>query len=187
MIFKSIEKIHQGEFITRYNIEYETKSGLIKSYEMISRDNNMNTHDKLKNGVTQAAVMIIHDSSGERILLNREFRMAVGTWVFNFPAGLIDEGESVLQAASRELMEETGLHLDRVDEIWKESYSAVGLSNEMCRVIVGTASGTIKESDSELEEIEARWYNKDEIRKMLNEELFAARAQTYCAVWSRRE
>ena len=36
MEFESIEKIHQGKFITRYDIHYKTVSGKPKTYEMIS-------------------------------------------------------------------------------------------------------------------------------------------------------
>ena len=45
--------------------------------------------------------------TGERILLNYEYRLAVGEWVYNYPAGLIDDGETIAEAAVRELKEET--------------------------------------------------------------------------------
>ena len=112
--------------------------------------------------------------------------MATGEWVYNFPAGLIDEGENSATAAVRELREETGLHLDHVDQVWKESYSAVGFANEKNICIVGTASGEILPSDSDMEEIEADWYTKAEIRALLNVARFAARTQAYCALWSRK-
>jgi len=53
-------------------------------------------------------------------------------------------------------------------------------------VIVGTASGEILPSDSDLEEIEAFWYTKAEIRALLKVARFAARTQAYCALWSRK-
>ena len=40
------------------------------------------------------------------VLLQKEFRMATNNWVYNFPAGLIDEGETPEEAAIRELKEE---------------------------------------------------------------------------------
>ena len=186
MKFKSIKKIHEGKFITRYNIDYETEAGRSKTYEMISRDKNIMTFEQLHNSRVDAVVMIIHDVTGQKILLNREFRMATGEWVYNFPAGLIDEGENSATAAVRELREETGLHLDHVDQVWKESYSAVGFANEKNICIVGTASGEILPSDSDMEEIEADWYTKAETRALLNVARFAARTQAYCALWSRK-
>jgi len=78
MKFKAIKKIHQGKFITRYNIEYETVSGKGKTYEMISRNPNLTDLDDLRGGRVDAVVMIIRDESDEQILLSREFRMATG-------------------------------------------------------------------------------------------------------------
>lgn len=187
MKFKAIKKIHQGEYIARYDIEYETESGNSKIYEMISRDRNINSLSDLCGGKTDAVVMILHDKHNDKILLNHEFRMAVGEWVYNFPAGLIDSGETVQQAAKRELFEETGLDLCSIDDIWNESYSAVGFSNEMCKVVVGTAEGEIRHSDSEMEEIEAVWLDRDEIRELLKTDRFAARTQAYCVLWSRQK
>ena len=187
MKFKGIEKIHQGKFITRYDIQYESEKGRAKTYEMISRNKNISTQEDLHNNRVDAVVLIIHDAEKKRILLSREFRMAPAEWVINFPAGLIDAGESAEQAAARELREETGLTLDAIDEVWKESYSAVGFSNEKNSVVIGKASGTILPSDSDMEEIEARWYTKEEVQKLLQTERFAARTQAYCALWSAHE
>ena len=185
MKFHSITKVHEGKFITRYDLDYETASGRHKKYEMISRNPDIKDYEGLHDGHVDAVVMIMHDKSGEQILLSREFRMAPGEWVYNFPAGLIDRGEDAASAAERELREETGLKLTHIDEIWLESYSAVGFSNEKNIVITGTAEGEILPSDSELEEIEAFWYTKAEIRALLKVARFAARTQAYCALWSR--
>ena len=185
MKFKSIEKIHQGDYIARYNIGYETENGIEKVYEMISRDKNIQNFDALRKSKTDAVVMIVHNTANDKILLSREFRMATGNWVYNFPAGLIDEGETPEKAAERELFEETGLHLTSIDKKWNTSYSAIGFSNEKNIVIEGRAEGNIRPSDSEMEEIEAHWYTKAEIRELLSKEYFAARTQAYCVLWSR--
>ena len=131
MKFKGVRKIHQGKFITRYDLEYETEDGNEKIYEMISRSPEIKSFDDLCSSRADAVVMIIHDENGEKLLLNREYRMATGQWIINFPAGLIDPGETADIAAQRELHEETGLRLLHIDEVWKESYSAIGFSNEI--------------------------------------------------------
>lgn len=185
MQFRNIRKEYQGDYLTYYKIGYETEGGKEKIYEMISRDPAIKTREDLNRRSSDAVIMIIHDPAGEKILLNHEYRMAVGEWVVNFPAGLIDAGETVSVAAARELREETGLTLTGINEIWKESYSAVGLSNEKGSVVIGTAEGAIQKSDSEAEEIKAAWYTKAEVRSLLREYLFAARTQAYCSLWSR--
>ena len=117
-------------------------------------------------------------------MINKEFRLAPGQWVYNIPAGLIDPGETPQESAKRELMEETGLTLYEINDFINTSYSAVGFSNETNVCIVGKARGEFKDSTSSVEEIEAGWYTKEEVRELLKTEKFAARTQAFCYMWS---
>jgi ADP-ribose pyrophosphatase len=184
MEYRGIQKVHEGKFIIRYDVTYETKDGKTKVYELISRDRNVTSFEQLQMHKTDAVVLILEDESRQKILLNKEYRMAVGGFVYNFPAGLIDAGETLLESGRRELKEETGLDLLEVLDIIPDSYSAVGFSNEKNQCIVGIAGGNFQPSDSTLEEIEAGWYTKEEVRALLKTEPFAARTQAYCYAWS---
>lgn len=185
MEFKGIKKLSEGHFITRYDISYETVDGKEKNYEIISRNHNIQDYEELHGPKADAVVLMMHSLDGQRLLINREFRMAAGMWVMNFPSGLIDPGETADQAAARELREETGLRLVSIDDRLGESYSAVGFSNEQNVCVIGKADGEILPSNSTVEEIEAKWYTKAEVRELLKTEKFAARTQAYCYLWSR--
>lgn len=185
MKFKGIQKKEQGKFITRYDVSYETADNKEKIYEIISRNRQLDSLEALNGGKPDSVVIIATDGSGQRLLINREFRMAVGDWVYNFPAGLIDEGEEPLESAKRELWEETGLELYEIDDFIGPSYSAVGFSNEINVCVVGKARGDFRPSTSTAEEIEAGWYTKGELRELLKKCRFAARTQAYSYLWSR--
>ncbi|MCR5418240.1 MAG: NUDIX hydrolase [Lachnospiraceae bacterium] len=185
MKFRDIHKVHSGHYIHRYDITYETSGGNIKTYEMISRNPDMKTIEDLHNEKADAVVMILFDESHERLLLNQEYRMAVGDWIYNFPAGLIEPGESMEEAARRELTEETGLTLVSIDDVVGKCYSAIGFSNETNVCLIGTATGAFTQSDSEYEEIRTDWYTKDQVKKLLETEQFGIRAQIFCYLWSR--
>ena len=186
MKYQGIRKIHEGRFITRYDVDYVTAEGNPKTYEMISRDGNIQTLEDLQNKTPNAVVMILTDESGERILVNREYRMAMAQWIYKFPAGLIDPGESAEESAKRELWEETGLRLMRIDDVLDNSYSAVGFSNERNVCVFGVAEGEFHKSTSDAEEITPGWYTKEEIKQLLRTEPFAARTQAYCYAWANR-
>ncbi len=184
MIYKGIRKIQESKFITRYDVDYETAEGHLKTYEIVSRNRNIQTLEQLQNKTPDSVIMILTDESGERILVNREYRMAMAQWIYNFPAGLIDPGERPEESAKRELWEETGLDLIRISDVLDGSYSAVGFSNERNICVFGVADGTFRKSTSDAEEIVPGWYTKEEMRKLLRTELFAARTQAYCYAWA---
>ena len=185
MKFIDIKKKEQGNFIARYDVLYETEDGQPKCYEMISRNKNIRTFEELHGREPDAVVLIMHSVDKKRILINKEFRMAVGGFAINFPAGLIDEGETPEEAAARELWEETGLKLTSIDEVLPMSFSGVGLTNERSCCVIGKAEGEFAPSTSDEEEIEARWYTREEVKELLKQTNFAARTQAYCYWWVR--
>ena len=58
-------------------------------------------------------VMLVHDMSTDRYLIEREYRAGSDMFAYGLPAGLMDEGEDIMDAALRELAEETGVVPDR--------------------------------------------------------------------------
>ena len=185
MKFLGMEEKGGGRFLHRYDLRYELSDGKEKKYEIVSRKSGMSTLTELNASAPDAVVLIVTDSAGERLLLNREYRMAVGGWVYNFPAGLIDPGEDIETAARRELFEETGLHLDAILETFPLSFGAVGISNESNVCVLCRASGDFAPSTSAEEEIEAKWFTKAELRTLLQTETFNSRTQTGGWWWSR--
>src|SRR5215218_4828791 len=66
---------------------------------------------EIKRAIVQhggSAVMMPVDDK-KRILLVRQYRLPARAFMWELPAGRVDKGETVLQAAKRELTEETGL------------------------------------------------------------------------------
>jgi ADP-ribose pyrophosphatase len=55
-----------------------------------------------------SVVILAVDDADPRVLLERQYRHAAGDFLWELPAGSVDPGESLLAAARRELLEETG-------------------------------------------------------------------------------
>lgn len=183
MEFKNIRKIDGGTHIFRYNIEYIAEDGRHKTYEIVSRDPNIKTQEDLANWRSKTVTIIGISMDETKILLNREYRMATGDWIYNFPSGLIDPGELPTQAAARELREETGLTLEKRIVRLRSSYNAPGLTNETTSCVLALVSGEMHKSTSSFEEIKAKWYTKDEVKYLLKKQKMSARAQLFCFVW----
>ncbi|MBO6134034.1 MAG: NUDIX hydrolase [Lachnospiraceae bacterium] len=183
MKFEGVSKIHEGKFLTRYDLKYVTEDGKDKVYEMVSRNKDLKTLEDVQNKGIDAVVLIIWNESHDSILIDREFRPAAGQEVYNFPAGLIEKGESVEEAAARELKEETGLTLTKIEGYLSPCFSAVSFANEKNVCVIGTAAGDFAPSSSSFEEIKAGWYTKEEVRELLQNKLFTARTQTWCYLW----
>ena len=175
MKFDGVKKVDEGRFISRYDLYYTTEDDKKKVYEIISRNKDIKTLEDIRNEKTDGVVIVATD----------EDRMSVGDYVYNFPAGLIDEGETPEVAAKRELKEETGLDLIVIEDKLYDSYSAIGFSNETNQVVIGKAEGTFSKSTSTMEEITASWYTKEEVKELLKNCRFAARTQAFCYMWAK--
>ena len=180
-----VKKVHEGKYLTYYVASYELDNGKIKEYEFISRDKNINKDNFGKNA--PAGVGLVPFSvDKKKILLQAEFRLATNHVVYNFPAGLIDKGETALEAAKRELKEETGLELVECIDVLPPSYASQGTSDELMQIVVCTCKGQIKESIFAEEEIHAAWYTKEEIKKLLIEGAYmSVRTQMFLWEWVR--
>ena len=99
----------------------------------------------LDNGVTVDLDVIRHPgasavvplSDDNKLLLIRQFRHAVGDYIWEIPAGTLDPDETYLECAQRELVEETGFSADKW---WKlgEIIPVPGYSDERIQIFLAT-------------------------------------------------
>jgi 8-oxo-dGDP phosphatase len=92
------------------------------------------------------AVAILAVDDAQRVLMIRQYRHPVGRLLWEIPAGLRDVGgESPLQAAERELREETGYRASRWHTL-VDYFSSPGYSTERIRIFL--ARGVEQAGDS---------------------------------------
>ena len=84
------------------------------------------------------AAVVLVPTDGKLVLVRRDSEPAMGRW--SFPSGYVDRGESVEDAAIREVKEETGLdiHLDFFVGLYSQRDSTVVLAVYSACVVGGT-------------------------------------------------
>ena len=94
-------------------------------------------------------------SSAPRVLLEKQYRHAAGRFLWELPAGRVDEGENLLQAAKRELLEETGYSARRWRRILHFWASPGFVAETMSLYLAsGLQAGAAQPEDDEVIEIE---------------------------------
>ena len=87
-------------------------------------------------------IVATHEITNELVIL-KEFRVSINDYIYSFPAGIIEENESLFDAGKREFKEETGLDITEFDYSRgiKPRYSSVGLTNEKVSIIYAKCKG----------------------------------------------
>lgn len=114
----------------------------------------------------RGSAVVLPVFSDGRLLLVRQYRYAVGDFLWELVAGGIEPGESPLQAARRELREETGYGARRFSRLLT-FYPTPGFATEKMHLYRATglrAGAAQPESD---ESLEARAFTRRELERMI--------------------
>ena len=115
------EILYSGDFIN-----------LIKEVYSLSNNKTITREKIVKNGGKDSVIIVATDSNGNYILT---FQTRINDKIIaEFSSGYIKNGEDVIEAAKRELKEETGYVSDNVT-ILDNSYYSVGIDNSICYVV----------------------------------------------------
>ncbi|MDO4261566.1 MAG: NUDIX hydrolase [Eubacteriales bacterium] len=172
----SVEKRTDNRFLNMYDLRYENKAGGRGVYHIASRAGSV---DELKlttkeNRPDGVIIYSLYGEAHDRAVLVRQYRFSVDGYVYEFPAGLVDKGETFAEAGARELKEETGLDFTPVqaDGMYhKPFFTTIGMTDESCATVYGYASGTVSaEGLEDNEELEVVLADRDEVRRILKEE-----------------
>ena len=141
---ESVETVSTG-WINKYHLHYTLPDGRPYTYEGVSRKGPARYEAALKTlrstgAPDPDAVCIVPLLPDGSVLLEREFRYPLNSWCVSLPAGLIDAGESLEEAVTRELSEETGYRLrddiaPAVRPLPQPGFSSTGLTEENVQVV----------------------------------------------------
>jgi 8-oxo-dGTP pyrophosphatase MutT (NUDIX family) len=128
---------------------------------------------ELPNGTTASLEIIRHpggaavlalDADG-RVCLLRQFRHAAGGWVWELPAGKIDNREPPLDTARRELEEEAGTAAGSWESLG-DYLSSPGVFTEVVHLFLATQLTGLPQRPEEHEVLEVHWLPFKDVLRM---------------------
>lgn len=142
MKIESVEKLIGYRHLNMYAISYYDRSGRRRAWYMASR-NDPPLCVSGRFAIPDAVVIVALHKESSKLVLIKEFRVPLGGYQYGFPAGLVDDGEALEAACSRELHEETGLSVVRLIKSSPPVYSSSGMTDESVAMVYVECSGEI--------------------------------------------
>ena len=158
MELKKRELIHRGSILDYYCDEMEFKNGSIEKWDYIDH---------------KPVVAIVPYEEDGKIVCVKQYRHAVTEESIEIPAGGINDGESPMEGALRELREETGYICDmKTVKPLIEMYTSVGYTNELIYIFEGKIIGKTNRELDLNEDIDVIRLSQQDLKQMiLNNEI----------------
>lgn len=155
MKIKKAQKLTHQKWLNLFDVAFTDKNREEKSWQLATRED----QPKCITGHFEkpdAVIIVPFHKDQEKVVLTKEYRVPLGDFEYGFPAGLVDAGETLQEAARRELQEETGLNISRFIKISQPIYSSAGMTDESVAMVHVECDGTPsvdKNADAELIEV----------------------------------
>ena len=170
---KTIKELATTKFLNMYDVDYVNKIGNSKKWTSVSRvslkeyENRLLTH----NTTTDAVLIAPYHIEKEKLVLVKQYRVPLNHYIYEIPAGLVDNNEDIENCVKRELFEETGLELVEIKKVFKNIYLSPGITDECASLVFCTCKGDISyDYLQEDEDLTIHMYSQDEIDDIIKNE-----------------
>ena len=167
-----IKKLSDNRYLNLYELDATFRDGSRAPYYVASRRKSeetikASTHDNQADGVILYGV---YGEEKDKVVLIRQYRYPIDGYVYEFPAGLVEPGEDMLETGVREMFEETGLHFTPAQTA-RPFFTSIGMTDESCGTVFGYCSGKPSNAHQEgSEDIQVVLADRAECRRILKEE-----------------
>lgn len=163
MKLEKIVKQTNNKFLNMFAANYKTEDGKEYNYFFCSRREN-----KIGDlSVCDAVKVLPYIKETNEIIFIKNFRYAVNDYVYELPAGLVDANEDLIEAAKRELNEETGATAYRIEEMSEIGTTSAGLTDETIKLYYAYVKLDNKQNLDEYENIKVVKINVSDTNEFL--------------------
>jgi len=176
---KKIKQLTKNRYLNLFELQALNNKRKPFLYYLASRnkkveDLKITTRQNDADGVL---IYAVYGEQKDKIVLVKQYRYTIDDYIYEFPAGLVEEKEGFKEAGIREFKEETGLELQVADchQMYRKPYfTTIGMTDESCGTVYGYTSGipNIKGLE-ESEELEVVLADRNEVKRILKEEKVA--------------
>jgi ADP-ribose pyrophosphatase len=134
-VITAVEDLQTSEsrWVALKKVSYVDQTGHARTWEVATRKTR-----SARAGVDAVAVgnVLLHPSRPPSTLLVIQYRPPLDAYTVEWPAGLVDEGETVEEAAVREFKEETGYAVDTILDVSPPQAADPGMSDANMRMVL---------------------------------------------------
>ena len=174
---KKLTPLVETKFLSLYDAAYENKKGAERHWIIASRKNYTTLTEQFfkekKENIDAVIIAAFHKETKSLVVI-KQFRIPLNDYVYELPAGLVDNNESIESAVKRELMEETGLELVEInyEKTNKQVYVSAGMTDESVAMVFCTCTGMLSNKYlEEDEDIEAMLISQEDAKALLKEDI----------------
>lgn len=170
---KDVKTLVKTKFVGLYDVEYKNKQNEDRHWMVASRkseDELKEVYLEGKEDKIDAVVIAAFHESENKLVLIKQFRVPINNYIYELPAGLVDNDESMESTVARELKEETGLELVRINDVKSRQkvYLSPGMTDESVAFVYCTCEGELSnEFLEDDEDIESMLISKEQAKKIL--------------------
>ena len=154
-----------GQEIKRVKRELQCEGAITKYYKdtVVLPDGKTEIYDFVGHNGAAAAVGVLEDG---RLLMVRQYRNALDRFTLEIPAGGLNPNEPTIDAAARELEEETGYRCGRIEKLITIR-TTVAFCNEKIDIFLATDLEKTAQHLDEDEYVDVKPCTLDELEEMI--------------------
>lgn len=152
-------KVFDGKYSNFFITEFEDKTGAVKKWEFLER-------------ARDTKAVVVNAYHEDKVILVKQFRYPINMFSIEFPAGLIDKGETPEATALRELLEETG-YKGEITSVSPPLCTSAGITSEIIYMVDIKVTSKSEQELDDSEEIEVLEFDRHDVKAELTDYLKA--------------